>query len=44
MNPVPIISFAKFEEVQKYMTLTNHLFSPYTMMLSKGFWVPTGPM
>ena len=38
MNPVPIISFAKFEEVQQYMTLTNHLFSPYTMMLSKDFW------
>ncbi|TQV83365.1 DctP family TRAP transporter solute-binding subunit [Denitrobaculum tricleocarpae] len=38
MNPVPIISFAKFAEVQKYMTLTNHLFSPYTLMLSKSFW------
>ncbi|WP_020592106.1 DctP family TRAP transporter solute-binding subunit [Kiloniella laminariae] len=38
MNPVPIISFAKFEEVQEYMTLTNHLFSPYTFMLSKTFW------
>ncbi len=38
MNPVPIISFAKFAEVQKYMTLTNHLFSPYTFMLSKSFW------
>lgn len=38
MNPVPIIAFAKFAEVQKYMTLTNHLFSPYTFMLSKTFW------
>ena len=28
MNPVPIISFANFAEVQEYMTLTNHLFSP----------------
>lgn len=38
MNPVPIISFAKFSEVQKYLTLTNHLFSPYTFMVSKTFW------
>lgn len=38
MNPVPIISFAKFAEVQKYMTLTNHLFSPYTFILNKAFW------
>ena len=38
MNPVPIISFAKFSEVQKYLTLTNHLFSPYTFMISKSFW------
>ncbi|MCG8358983.1 MAG: DctP family TRAP transporter solute-binding subunit [Kiloniellales bacterium] len=38
MNPIPIISFAKFAEVQKYMTLTNHLFSPYTFMVSKAFW------
>lgn len=38
MNPVPIISFANFAEVQKYMTLTNHLFSPYTFMVSDSFW------
>lgn len=38
MNPIPIISFTKMYEVQKYMTLTNHLFSPYTMIMSKKFW------
>lgn len=38
MNPVPIISFAKFGEVQKYMTLTNHLFSPYIMLLNRAFY------
>ncbi|SNZ20208.1 DctP family TRAP transporter solute-binding subunit [Cohaesibacter gelatinilyticus] len=38
MNPVPIISFAKFSEVQKYMTLTNHLFSPYTFMVNRAFY------
>lgn len=43
MNPVPIISFAKFAEVQKYMTLTNHLFSPYTFILNKDFWQGLSP-
>ena len=38
MNPVPIISFANFAEVQKHMTLTNHLFSPYTFMINKAFY------
>ncbi|KKL70467.1 hypothetical protein LCGC14_2104620 [marine sediment metagenome] len=38
MNPVPIISFANFAEVQQYMTLTNHLFSPYTMMINRAFF------
>lgn len=38
MNPVPIISFANFAEVQKYMTLTNHLFSPYTFLLNREFY------
>ncbi|WP_415717821.1 DctP family TRAP transporter solute-binding subunit [Roseibium sp.] len=37
MNPVPIISFANFAEVQGYLTLTNHLFSPYTFMINKPF-------
>ena len=38
MNPVPTISFANFAEVQQYMTLTNHLFSPYTFMLNRDFY------
>jgi TRAP-type transport system periplasmic protein len=38
MNPVPIISFANFAEVQGYLTLTNHLFSPYTFMINKPFY------
>jgi len=37
MNPVPTVSFAKFNEVQKYLTLTNHLFAPYTFMVNKKF-------
>ncbi len=38
MNPVPTVSFAKFNEVQKYLTLTNHLFAPYTFMVNKKFY------
>ncbi|WP_424831426.1 DctP family TRAP transporter solute-binding subunit [Ruegeria sp.] len=38
MNPVPIISFANFAEVQQYLTLTNHLFSPYTFMINRAFF------
>jgi len=38
MNPVPIISFAKFNEVQKYLTLTGHLFAPYVWVVNAKFW------
>jgi len=38
MNPVPIIKFAKFDEVQKYLTLTNHLFTPYVWIMNKQFY------
>ena len=37
MNPIPIIKFAKFDEVQKYLTLTNHLFTPYVWLINKSF-------
>ncbi len=36
MNPIPIVKFAKFDEVQKYLTLTNHLFTPYVWIMNKG--------
>jgi tripartite ATP-independent transporter DctP family solute receptor len=38
MNPVPIIAFAKFQEVQKYLTLTGHVFAPYVWTINKDFW------
>lgn len=38
MNPVPIISFSNLGEVQDYMTLTNHLFSPYIFLMSRSLW------
>lgn len=38
MNPVPIISFAKFAEVQEYLTLTGHLFTPYVWTINDKFY------
>jgi TRAP-type transport system periplasmic protein len=38
MNPVPIIAFAKFNEVQKYLSLTGHLFAPYVWAVNGNFW------
>ncbi|MBL6928538.1 MAG: DctP family TRAP transporter solute-binding subunit [Rhodospirillales bacterium] len=37
MNPVPIIGFAKFDEVQEYLSLTNHVITPYVWMMNKEF-------
>jgi tripartite ATP-independent transporter DctP family solute receptor len=38
MNPIPIIAFAKFNEVQKYLTLSGHLFAPYVWVINQKFW------
>jgi TRAP-type C4-dicarboxylate transport system substrate-binding protein len=38
MNPIPIIAFAKFNEVQKYLTLSGHLFAPYVWVMNQKFW------
>jgi len=38
MNPIPIIRFARFDEVQKYLTLTNHFFTPYVWVLNGETW------
>ena len=38
MNPMTIIEFAKLYEVQKYMTITNHLFAPQMWMVNQQFW------
>ena len=38
MNPIPIISFAKFEEVQRHLALTNHLITPYVWLIDAGFY------
>jgi tripartite ATP-independent transporter DctP family solute receptor len=38
MNPLSIIAMAKFQEVQKYITLTNHLYAPYVWVINPRFY------
>lgn len=38
INPVPIISFAKFNEVQKYLTLSDMIFASYVWVMNDKFW------
>ena len=37
-NPVTVINANKFYEVQKYMTITNHVYNPQSILVSKKFW------
>ena len=38
MNPIPIIAFAKFDEVQKYLSVTNHVITPYFWFINPKFY------
>ena len=37
-NPLAVIDAWKFFEVQKHLTLTNHQYSPQSVVISKKFW------
>ncbi len=37
-NPIPIIETNKFGEVQKYLSMTGHLFSPAPVFISKDYF------
>lgn len=37
-NPLPLIEATKFYEVQKYVTLTRHAYSPTPVLMSKQVW------
>ncbi|MBY6263484.1 TRAP transporter substrate-binding protein, partial [Azospirillum sp. 412522] len=37
-NPVAIIQSSKFYEVQKYLTLTRHVYTPFIVLASKRWW------
>ncbi len=38
MNPIPVIAFAKFDEVQKYLSITNHVITPYIWTMNAKFY------
>ncbi len=38
MNPIPIIAFAKFDEVQEYLSVTNHIITPYIWTMNADFY------
>ena len=37
-NPYNTILSSKFYEVQKYLTVTNHVYSPWVVLVSKKWW------
>jgi len=37
-NPFNTILSSKFYEVQKYLTVTNHVYSPWVVLVSKKWW------
>ena len=37
-NPIPIVSTFKLYEVQKYLSLTGHVYSPAPVLMSKKAW------
>ena len=38
MNPISIINMAKLYEVQRFITLTNHLYAPYVWVMNPRFY------
>ena len=42
-NPFNTILSSKFYEVQKYLTITNHVYSPWIVTVSKKFWDQLSP-
>jgi tripartite ATP-independent transporter DctP family solute receptor len=43
MNPVPVMAFAKFDEVQKYLSISNHVITPYVWFMNKDFLAKLKP-
>ncbi len=37
-NPLSVITAAKFEQVQKYLSLTGHVYSPALLLMNKAQW------
>lgn len=37
-NPYPTIHLSQFDEVQDYVSSTNHIYTPFIMLFSKSIW------
>jgi TRAP-type C4-dicarboxylate transport system substrate-binding protein len=37
-NPLSVITAAKLDQVQKYLTLTGHVYSPAVILMNKARW------
>ncbi|MDR3353914.1 MAG: DctP family TRAP transporter solute-binding subunit [Synergistaceae bacterium] len=37
-NPISVISTGKFYEVQKYLSLTGHIYTPTMLLVKKSYW------
>ncbi len=42
-NPLSVITAAKLDQVQKYLTLTGHVYSPALILMSKAKWDKLSP-
>jgi tripartite ATP-independent transporter DctP family solute receptor len=42
-NPVATILASRFNEVQKHLTLTRHIYNPMALLISKKFWDTLSP-
>ncbi|MFO1412540.1 MAG: TRAP transporter substrate-binding protein [Burkholderiales bacterium] len=42
-NPLSVITSAKLDQVQKYMTLTGHVYSPALILMNKAKWDALSP-
>lgn len=42
-NPIATIYLQKFYEVQKHVSLTQHIYSPFVVLISKKFWDESTP-
>ena len=42
-NPIPTIDASKFNEVQKFLSLTKHSYTPFLVLVSKKFWDRLSP-
>lgn len=42
-NPIPVITASKFSQVQKYLTLTGHVYSPAMLLMAKSTYDSLSP-